>query len=194
MINVSVRGSQEALPRLPANAALFLNLDGMLGPNSIPRLLGLLLALRGRFQGALAIISAHPLTTVDRMFAPVLLAGAGGRGAELRLHFNQPIQNAGVALPQALQALMTQPPFRSRVPVFATDDDNADPALLLAVEKLGGLGIKLCAPAHRLPDLIAHHWLRDGVSIPRAKRRAPGHKTPPPLPRSPPRLVRPISV
>lgn len=184
MINILLR---DALPRLPAETALFLNLDGLLGS---PRLLGLLLALRGRLQGALGIITTQPLGTVDRIFAPVLLAGAGRAGAELRLNFNHPVRETGGALPQALHMLMTRAPFQGRIAVLAGDEDT-DPAALLAVEDLGGIGIRLCAPAHRLPDLIAHHWLRNRRSPPRNPRSSPRFRIPPGL-FGAPRLARPL--
>lgn len=177
----SAHDPQDSLPRLPANAALFLDVDLMLGPDSSPRLLGLLLALRGRYHGALAIISAHRLAILDRIFSPVLLAGAGRLGAELRPNFNHPIQSTGAALPQALQTLMATRPFHGRVPVLAADD-SVDPAALRAVEQMGGQGIRLCASAPSLPELIAHYWLRNGGPVPNEKRRAPRHGIPRSMP------------
>lgn len=198
MIKVLMRDAQAALPPLPPAAALFLNLDEMLDHDSGPRLLGLLLALRGRLHGALAIITAHRLSTVDRMFAPVLLAGAGRDGTELRLRFNHPIQpradgGGGVGMPRALLTLMAQAPFYQRTPVWL-GDDNTDPAALLAVQNLGGVAIRLRAPHHQLADLIAHHWLRNGGPAPKGRRRATRHKVPPALLGTPPALTHPLTA
>jgi len=83
-------------PRPPtphaAEIALFHDLDGSLlelasaperviVPSYLP---GLLDQLRATLGGALAIISGRPLATIDRLLAPLRLAGAGLHGAELR--------------------------------------------------------------------------------------------------------------
>lgn len=178
MINVFVRGS-DPLPRLPPAAALFLHVDSVLEQAAGPPLLSLLLALRGRFQGAVAIVTTHRLSTVDRLFAPVLLAGAGKSGAELRTRFNHGVEDGG-SLPEALQRLMQQPPFQGRVPVMV-GDDQADSSALLAAEQLGGLAVRLCAPAQELPDLFARRWLRDADLPKRGKRARPRSPIPPSL-------------
>lgn len=87
---------QTSGPRPPAlqaaEIALFHDLDGSLldlastpdrvvVPSYLPGLLDQLRALLG---GALAIVSGRPLATIDRLLAPLRLAGAGLHGAELR--------------------------------------------------------------------------------------------------------------
>ena len=81
-------------PLLPDHAALYLDFDGTLAhiaphPDAveIPRELpALLLALRTRLGGALAVITGRALDSVDRLLRPLVLPGAGQHGAELRGH------------------------------------------------------------------------------------------------------------
>lgn len=79
-------------PRLPESAALYLDFDGTLvdfapTPDLVQvrgELPALLQALQARQHGAVAVISGRRLGEVDRLCAPILLAGAGVHGAELR--------------------------------------------------------------------------------------------------------------
>ena len=88
-----IRDSGDLLPPLlPPQAALFHDLDGSLvelaeTPDSIvvaETLPGLLQAVQQMLGGALAIVSGRRLESIDRLLAPLRLAGAGVHGAELR--------------------------------------------------------------------------------------------------------------
>lgn len=80
-------------PLLSETAALYLDFDGTLAdiashPDRVvirEPLPSLLLALRERLDGAVAVVTGRPLAAVDRMLQPARLAGAGLHGAELRL-------------------------------------------------------------------------------------------------------------
>lgn len=84
-------------PRLSDDVALFLDFDGTLtefalAPDHVNvsrDLLGLLLSLRTRLDGALAIVTGRLLSDIDRILAPVTLAGAGLHGAELRIGYDE---------------------------------------------------------------------------------------------------------
>jgi trehalose 6-phosphate phosphatase len=79
-------------PRLPETAALYLDFDGTLvdfapAPDLVQvrsELPALLSALHARQGGAIALISGRRLSEVDRLCSPIVLAGAGVHGAELR--------------------------------------------------------------------------------------------------------------
>lgn len=79
-------------PDLQPNDALFLDIDGTLldiaphpdevvVPEGLP---GLLVELRARLKGALAILSGRDIDTVDLLLAPARLACAGEHGAVIR--------------------------------------------------------------------------------------------------------------
>jgi trehalose 6-phosphate phosphatase len=80
-------------PLLSMTAALYLDFDGTLAdiapqPDGVvvrEPLPSLLLALRERLDGAVAVITGRRLADVDAMIAPARLPGAGLHGAELRL-------------------------------------------------------------------------------------------------------------
>lgn len=79
-------------PLLSATAALYLDFDGTLAdialhPDEVvvrEPLPELLLALRERLAGAVAVVTGRRLAAVDAMIAPARLAGSGLHGAELR--------------------------------------------------------------------------------------------------------------
>ena len=86
------RSGRSALPVPDAGWALFLDVDGTLvelaaDPDSVrvdARLVSLLDALRGRLDGAVALISGRAICTLDRLFAPLVLPAAGNHGLERR--------------------------------------------------------------------------------------------------------------
>lgn len=85
-------------PLLSATAALFLDFDGTLAdialhPDEVvvsEPLPQLLLALRERLAGAVAVVTGRRLASVDAMIAPARLAGSGLHGAELRADGDAP--------------------------------------------------------------------------------------------------------
>lgn len=87
-------GTAARPPLLTATAALYLDFDGTLAdfalhPDDVvvrEPLPELLLALRERLGGAVAVLTGRPLAAVDAMLGPARLPGAGLHGAELRAH------------------------------------------------------------------------------------------------------------
>ncbi|HZP12778.1 MAG TPA: trehalose-phosphatase [Nevskiaceae bacterium] len=87
-------------PYLPESAALYLDFDGTLvdfapAPDLVQvrgELPALLSGLHARQHGAVAVISGRRLSEVDRLCSPVVLAGAGVHGAELRPNAHGPTQ------------------------------------------------------------------------------------------------------
>lgn len=79
-------------PPLPADAALFLDVDGCLlpfapRPDAVevpPALIDRLRILQAAFDGALALVSGRNLATLDQLFAPAAFAAAGLHGVERR--------------------------------------------------------------------------------------------------------------
>ncbi len=233
-------------PRPPPPAddwALFLDVDGCLldlaeAPDEVrvpPRLPAVLDALAQRLDGALALVSGRPLAGLDRLFAPLRLAGAGLHGLERRngaaaspplekppaldavhaaargvaagfpgalvedkgvalgLHWRRAPEAmdalrrfAEAALPRlpgyrlqhghqvvelrpaagdkgsAIEAMLDEPPFRGRVPVFA-GDDITDESGFAVVNARDGISVLV---GDREPS-AAHFGLRS----PRAVRR-----------------------
>jgi trehalose 6-phosphate phosphatase len=87
-------GADARPPLLSTTAALFLDFDGTLAdialhPDEVvvsEPLPELLLALRERLAGAVAVVTGRRLAAVDAMIAPARLAGSGLHGAELRMN------------------------------------------------------------------------------------------------------------
>lgn len=85
-------GTDARPPLLHAASALYLDFDGTLaayaphpdGVSVSESLPGLLLRLRGRLSGAVALVSGRPLATLDRFVGLHGFAGAGLHGLELR--------------------------------------------------------------------------------------------------------------
>lgn len=84
---------REIMPRLGAQYALFLDIDGTLldlapspdavvVPASLPETLR---RVAEKLDQALAVVSGRPLAQIDSLFAPFKFAGAGEYGAALRL-------------------------------------------------------------------------------------------------------------
>lgn len=89
-------------PLLSTTAALYLDFDGTLAdialhPDEVvvsEPLPQLLLALRERLAGAVAVVTGRRLAAVDAMIAPARLAGSGLHGAELRADGDSPAQTS----------------------------------------------------------------------------------------------------
>ena len=79
-------------PALPASASLFLDFDGTLAPlASRPQdvsvaawVVPTLQSLGRKLEGALAIVSGRPLSSIDDFLHPLVLAAAGCHGVEQR--------------------------------------------------------------------------------------------------------------
>jgi trehalose 6-phosphate phosphatase len=82
----------DEIPKIRSDWALFLDIDGTLldiaqtpdgvvVPSDLRASLG---ALHAQLGGALALVSGRPISTIDRLFAPLVLPAAGQHGAELR--------------------------------------------------------------------------------------------------------------
>jgi len=86
------------LPTPDKDWALFLDIDGTLlelapTPSAVlvpPELPGLLQALGGALDGAVALITGRSLADVDALFAPLHLTAAGQHGAEIRIAGGRP--------------------------------------------------------------------------------------------------------
>src|SRR5881396_3440667 len=80
------------VPRLPADAGFFLDIDGTLldiaeKPQLVridEDLVGLLPTLRDAAGGALALISGRSIAEIDRLFGTSIFCAAGQHGAERR--------------------------------------------------------------------------------------------------------------
>jgi len=98
-------------PLLSGTAALYLDFDGTLAdialhPDHVvvrEPLPSLLLALRERLAGAVAVVTGRPLAAVDALIRPARLAGAGLHGAELRLPDGATARSAD---PDGIEALV----------------------------------------------------------------------------------------
>jgi len=138
-------------PALPADAALFLDVDGSLlpfapRPDAVevpPALLERLTALQQALGGALALVSGRNLATLDLLFAPGVFAAAGLHGVERRR-----FGHAGVAgdAPPAL--------LRARDAAIALID--AHPGALVE-DKGAALGLhwRMVAPEHKAAAELA---------------------------------------
>ena len=79
-------------PRIPPDAALFLDFDGTLvalaeTPEAVhvpPALIPLLSDLHGLLGGALAVVSGRQIDVIDRFLAPLRLPAAGEHGVQRR--------------------------------------------------------------------------------------------------------------
>lgn len=129
----------------PSRLALFLDVDGTLldiedhpaGVKAEPSLIALLTRLAERLGGALSLISGRPVADLDRIFGGIRFAAAGGHGAELRPHPDDPVTSTKWSLPaSALE----------QIRAFA----GSDPGLLLE-EKRGGVSLHY----RRAPELEA---------------------------------------
>jgi trehalose 6-phosphate phosphatase len=129
----------------PSRLALFLDVDGTLldiedhpaGVKAEPSLIALLTRLAERLGGALSLISGRPVADLDRIFGGTRFAAAGGHGAELRPHPDDPVTSTKWSLPaSALE----------QIRAFA----GSDPGLLLE-EKRGGVSLHY----RRVPELEA---------------------------------------
>ena len=127
----------------PSNLALFLDVDGTLldiedHPADVyadQALIALLERLSKGLDGALSLISGRSVVDIDRIFAPARFAAAGGHGAELRLHPDDPVSSAKWSLPSSILERMRE---------FAA----SSPGLLLE-EKRGGISLHY----RRAPEL-----------------------------------------
>lgn len=127
----------------PSRLALFLDVDGTLldiedhpsGVKADPSLIALLQRLSDGVCGALSLISGRSVADLDRIFAGTRFAAAGGHGAELRLHPDDPVTSTQWSLPASIL---------EQIRAFA----GADPGLLLE-EKRGGVSLHY----RRAPEL-----------------------------------------
>ncbi|HEY0200869.1 MAG TPA: trehalose-phosphatase [Burkholderiaceae bacterium] len=148
-------------------------------------------ALADVVQAAAAVAALHPALVLERKpagvalhyrHAPALqalcratLAQAIAAAPGLELLEGKCVVEAkqrGVDKGRALTALMAQPPFAGRMPLFAGDDVTDEPAIA-AAQHLGGLGIKVgpgaTAARLRLPGPAAvHTWLASALHAPLA--------------------------
>ena len=117
-------------PSIDKAWALFLDVDGTLlsfatEPSAVvvdPVLRDSLRHVHQRLDGALALISGRPLSTLDRLFAPLRLPAAGLHGLERR---NGDRQSAPVAAPGALHRIRAEAEALSaRLPGTLVEDKN----------------------------------------------------------------------
>lgn len=109
---MSAPGPQDETPPLIGSSdALYLDFDGTLTdlaphPDRVEiqrELPELLIALRARLQGAVAIVTGRRLAAVDALLAPARLPGAGLHGAELRMTMDG---EAEVSMPRSISELV----------------------------------------------------------------------------------------
>jgi trehalose 6-phosphate phosphatase len=92
MIPASPSAATMDLPPLPADAALFLDVDGTLvelaaAPDAVrieAKLIDTMAALSQRLDGAVALISGRAVTGLDQLFSPLSLPMSGSHGLERR--------------------------------------------------------------------------------------------------------------
>jgi trehalose 6-phosphate phosphatase len=154
---------------LQEDTALFLDFDGTLveskAENSdvtiAPELPELLLGLRHRLQGAIAVVSGRSLTELDRFLAPASLAGAGLLGAELRLMAEGPIEASGGADLNRLACSLRE--------IYSSDPqivvDQADGHLKINLEKVPERADEVKAAVHRLATSRSIEVFERGGSI-----------------------------
>lgn len=132
------------VPEIEADWALFLDFDGTLidiapTPDSVivpDGLTGTLAALAAGLDGAVAIASGRPRSTIDRLLAPLALPGGFGHGSDLRDAAGRDIGGAIAAPPAA---------WAESLCAFA----QAHPGLLLECKPNGLTLHYRAAPQHR---------------------------------------------
>jgi trehalose 6-phosphate phosphatase len=88
--------------------ALFIDFDGIFsrpaanGPAVPPSTLGFLSTLQKKNGGALAIVSGHRVSDLDRMLAPLAFVASGCLGAEMRMTVGGEIYALAEAIPEAV--------------------------------------------------------------------------------------------
>ncbi len=132
------------VPEIEAGWALFLDFDGTLidiapTPDAVivpDDLIATLATLAAQLDGAVAIVSGRPRTTIDRLLAPLTLPGGFGHGSDLR-------DAAGHTLGEAIAT----PPddWAQTLGTFA----QAHPGLLLECKPHGLTLHYRAAPQHR---------------------------------------------
>jgi trehalose 6-phosphate phosphatase len=96
-----------------ASCAYFLDVDGTLldikpHPDDViadPELCKLLVALRDKAGGALALVSGRTLSDIDRIFSPFIFPAAGTHGATIRFEDGSLLNTSGDALRTASRVL-----------------------------------------------------------------------------------------
>src|SRR6266704_1627083 len=152
------------VPRLPADAGFFLDIDGtLLDIAERPQLvridddLGHLLAtIRDASGGAVALISGRPVAEIDRLFGGDFELQSGKMVME--------IKPSGKDKGTAIAEFLAEAPFRGRLPVFIGDDLTDEFGFEL-INRVGGCSVKVgegSSAAHwRLPNADAvRAWLR----------------------------------
>lgn len=162
----------ELLVRQHQDTALFLDVDGTLidiaerpdavvVPDALPALVA---GLSLHLDGALALVSGRTITELDRLFAPISLASAGGHGAQLRLQAGEPVLSAQVNSPlpaflvdaiAALAASDSRLLFENKATSIALHYRGAPEMASALREKVDALLAEASKRTHETPDLIA---------------------------------------
>ena len=121
------------VPAIERDWALFLDLDGTLldiapTPDAVvvpPGLVATLDAVRGRLDGALAVVTGRARAVADRLLAPLTLPGGFGHAAELRDPAGRVAGDAAI------------PPLPSEWPARLAQQAAAWPGVILEVKPHG---------------------------------------------------------
>ncbi|WP_102958657.1 trehalose-phosphatase [Mangrovicella endophytica] len=120
-------------------------------------------------KGTALVLHTRTAPQLSGEAARLMQAAAGARADLTIMHGKDIVEvhPAGMDKGRAVTALLSEPPFRGRVPVYA-GDDTTDEFALQVVKDAGGVAVKVgpgdSVASFRLPDVAAvHGWIAAGA-------------------------------